>query len=224
MWRWVSHAPAHRTRAQIDGLVAGVRGRSSTVESWDVLLEASDPAPLMLLIDIGGVTFCDSSGLRSSRKPPSTARMSVDCFVSSELQEPFATRFGSANFRITSSASDYRVGVVRKQIRARASPGQPTARCPRRICRSVSQSGRAARHAGVVTIDDGHADALAARVRVALESADVSQFGELLDPNVRWGARRSPSVVSVTRRCAGLVWTRTSGGSTRTCCRCARPR
>jgi hypothetical protein len=33
---------------------------------------------------------------------------------------------------------------------------------------------------------------VAARVRVALESADVSQFGELLDPNVRWGAPDDP--------------------------------
>ncbi|HTD51067.1 MAG TPA: nuclear transport factor 2 family protein [Acidimicrobiia bacterium] len=29
-------------------------------------------------------------------------------------------------------------------------------------------------------------------MRVALESADVSQFGELLDPNVRWGAPDDP--------------------------------
>jgi SnoaL-like domain len=34
----------------------------------------------------------------------------------------------------------------------------------------------------------GTIEALAERVRVALESADVSKFGELLDPNVRWGA------------------------------------
>jgi hypothetical protein len=38
-----------------------------------------------------------------------------------------------------------------------------------------------------VTLDDGGANALAPRVRIALESADISQFGELLDPNVRWG-------------------------------------
>jgi hypothetical protein len=34
----------------------------------------------------------------------------------------------------------------------------------------------------------GSVEALAERVRGALESADLSQFGELLDPNVRWGA------------------------------------
>jgi hypothetical protein len=43
-----------------------------------------------------------------------------------------------------------------------------------------------------VTLEDGGANALATRVRVALESADVSQFGELLDPNVRWGAPDDP--------------------------------
>ena len=43
-----------------------------------------------------------------------------------------------------------------------------------------------------MTLEDGGANALATRVRVALESADVSQFGELLDPNVRWGAPDDP--------------------------------
>jgi hypothetical protein len=38
----------------------------------------------------------------------------------------------------------------------------------------------------------GSVEALAERVRGALESADVSQFGELLDPNVRWGAPDDP--------------------------------
>ena len=36
-------------------------------------------------------------------------------------------------------------------------------------------------------------NALARRVRVALESADISQFGELLDPNVRWGSPDDPN-------------------------------
>lgn len=31
------------------------------------------------------------------------------------------------------------------------------------------------------------------RVRIALETGDLSSFGELLDPNVRWGAPGDPS-------------------------------
>jgi len=46
---------------------------------------------------------------------------------------------------------------------------------------------------------NGSVDALAERVRRALESADVSQFGELLDPNVRWGAPDDPKPSCQTR-------------------------
>ena len=63
----------------------------------------------------------------------------------------------------------------------------------------------AARHAVGVTLEDGGANALARRVRVALESADVSQFGELLDPNVRWGAPDDPSP-SCQSRDQVLAW------------------
>jgi ketosteroid isomerase-like protein len=40
---------------------------------------------------------------------------------------------------------------------------------------------------------NGSVEALAARIRGALECADLSQFGELLDPNVRWGAPDDPA-------------------------------
>jgi hypothetical protein len=40
---------------------------------------------------------------------------------------------------------------------------------------------------------------LAQRVRAALESADLSLFGELLDPNVRWGAPDDPAPSCLTR-------------------------
>jgi ketosteroid isomerase-like protein len=36
------------------------------------------------------------------------------------------------------------------------------------------------------------ADDIAARVRLALESADLSAFSDLLDPNVTWGAPDDP--------------------------------
>lgn len=48
-------------------------------------------------------------------------------------------------------------------------------------------------------------EALAQRVRVALESADLSQFGELLDPNVRWGAPDDPTP-SCQSRSDVLAW------------------
>ena len=35
-------------------------------------------------------------------------------------------------------------------------------------------------------------DALAERVKAALESSDPSRFADLLDPNVRWGAPDNP--------------------------------
>jgi len=46
---------------------------------------------------------------------------------------------------------------------------------------------------------------LAERVREALESADLSQFGELLDPNVRWGAPDDPTP-SCQSRSDVLAW------------------
>lgn len=39
-----------------------------------------------------------------------------------------------------------------------------------------------------MTEPQSHADDVAARVKVALESADLSAIADLLDPNVRWGA------------------------------------
>jgi len=42
-------------------------------------------------------------------------------------------------------------------------------------------------------------------VRVALEPADLSQFGELLDPNVRWGAPDDPNP-SCRSRSDVLAW------------------
>jgi hypothetical protein len=53
--------------------------------------------------------------------------------------------------------------------------------------------------------DDAGANALARRVRVALESADLSQFAELLDPNVRWGAPDDPNP-SCESRSDVLAW------------------
>ncbi len=52
---------------------------------------------------------------------------------------------------------------------------------------------------------NGTVEALAERVRVALESADISQFGELLDPNVRWGAPDDPTP-SCQSRSDVLAW------------------
>ena len=75
----------------------------------------------------------------------------------------------------------------------------------RQSCPSVSLSACAARHAVGVTLEDSGANALATRVRVALESADVSQFGELLDPRVRWGAPDDPSP-SCQSRDEVLAW------------------
>ena len=43
--------------------------------------------------------------------------------------------------------------------------------------------------------DGGAMEELSRRVRLALEAADPAAFGELLDPDVRWGppgARRPP--------------------------------
>lgn len=40
---------------------------------------------------------------------------------------------------------------------------------------------------------------LAEQVRTALESADMSLFGDLLDPNVRWGAPDDPTPSCQTR-------------------------
>ena len=52
---------------------------------------------------------------------------------------------------------------------------------------------------------NGTVEALAERIRGALESADLSQFGELLDPNVRWGAPDDPAP-SCQSRGDGLAW------------------
>jgi hypothetical protein len=55
-------------------------------------------------------------------------------------------------------------------------------------------------HAVAVPVEDNRGvEALAQRVRVALESADLSQFGELLDPHVRWGAPDDPAPSCQTR-------------------------
>ena len=52
---------------------------------------------------------------------------------------------------------------------------------------------------------NGSVEALAQRIRGALESADLSQFGELLDPNVRWGAPDDPAP-SCQSRSDVLAW------------------
>src|SRR5258708_37520735 len=52
---------------------------------------------------------------------------------------------------------------------------------------------------------NGTVEALAERIRGALESADISQFGELLDPNVRWGAPEDPAP-SCQSRSDVLAW------------------
>jgi ketosteroid isomerase-like protein len=51
----------------------------------------------------------------------------------------------------------------------------------------------------------GAMDAVAQRVRVALESADVSAFNDLLDPNVHWGAPDDPRP-SCQNRNQVLAW------------------
>lgn len=56
-----------------------------------------------------------------------------------------------------------------------------------------------------VTMEDNGVTALAQRIRVALESADLSQFAELLDPNVRWGAPDDPNP-SCQSRTDVLAW------------------
>jgi ketosteroid isomerase-like protein len=48
-------------------------------------------------------------------------------------------------------------------------------------------------------------DALAQRVRLALESADPAQFAELLAPDVRWGAPDDPAP-SCQNRSQVLAW------------------
>ena len=48
---------------------------------------------------------------------------------------------------------------------------------------------------------------LAARVRAALESADLGAIGELLHPNVRWGAPDDPEP-SCQNRAQVLAWYR----------------
>jgi hypothetical protein len=49
------------------------------------------------------------------------------------------------------------------------------------------------------------AEGIAARVRVALESADLTTFAELLDPHVRWGAPDEPTP-SCQNRAQVLAW------------------
>jgi ketosteroid isomerase-like protein len=53
--------------------------------------------------------------------------------------------------------------------------------------------------------NDHQAEALAQRVRVALDSADADQFADLLDPNVRWGAPDDPNP-SCQSRSDVLAW------------------
>ena len=48
-------------------------------------------------------------------------------------------------------------------------------------------------------------DAIAAKVRTALGSADLEQFAELLDPRVTWGAPGDPSPPCQTRQQV-LAW------------------
>jgi ketosteroid isomerase-like protein len=48
-------------------------------------------------------------------------------------------------------------------------------------------------------------DAIAARVRAALESGDVTAYAELLDPEVRWGAPDDPNPSCQNRRQV-LAW------------------
>jgi hypothetical protein len=55
--------------------------------------------------------------------------------------------------------------------------------------------------------EDQGAEALALRVRVALDSADLGQFAELLDPKVRWGAPDDPNPSCQSRRDL-LAWYR----------------
>lgn len=48
-------------------------------------------------------------------------------------------------------------------------------------------------------------DAIAEKVRVALDSADLEQFADLLDPKVTWGAPGDPSP-SCQSRAQVLAW------------------
>jgi hypothetical protein len=41
-------------------------------------------------------------------------------------------------------------------------------------------------------VSDPAVEAIAAKVRVALEAADLEQFADLLDPRVTWGAPGDP--------------------------------
>ncbi|MGH9030230.1 MAG: nuclear transport factor 2 family protein [Acidimicrobiales bacterium] len=63
-----------------------------------------------------------------------------------------------------------------------------------------------------MTESDEEMRILAQKVRVAIETADLSSFGELLDPDVRWGppgASRPPC----TNRDDVLAWYRRAMGS-----------
>jgi len=48
-------------------------------------------------------------------------------------------------------------------------------------------------------------EALAERIKAALESADLSRFRDLLDPNVRWGAPGDPAPACQSREQV-LAW------------------
>ena len=50
-------------------------------------------------------------------------------------------------------------------------------------------------------------DAIAQMVRIALDSADLEEFGDLLDPRVTWGAPGEPSP-SCQSRAQVLAWYR----------------
>jgi ketosteroid isomerase-like protein len=51
-------------------------------------------------------------------------------------------------------------------------------------------------------------ESLAQQVKIALESADLSAFSRLLDPNVRWGAPDDDPVPSCQNREQVLAWYR----------------
>jgi hypothetical protein len=51
-------------------------------------------------------------------------------------------------------------------------------------------------------------DELAERLRTALESSDLAAFGELLDPNARWGPRDSPAIGCQSRDQVLAWWKR----------------
>jgi hypothetical protein len=71
---------------------------------------------------------------------------------------------------------------------------------------SDPRSPPAVGHSGAMSFSpNGTVESLAERVRIALESADISQFGEFLDPNVRWGAPDDPTP-SCQSRSDVLAW------------------